>query len=438
MRTIIWLLFFIGVIQSSLAQSDIELKVHALFEEDQPTLEVQYFHGRMDAMQEVGMALGCIDKDCRGVLRYIRSKEELLLKGTIKKEELTLEEINNFGKKSGNLSATLTNNSIEGWWTDPAEENYSPFKLLAVNKIPLKATPCGKEKWIRYFSSPDNKAHIFLQKSGDSVVEGWMFLPERNKNLILEGGTAGDGYYELQVFEDHNVVGSLIGSFKAQGAQNVLFEWEGGEKNQMQFISSEKLIYGCIEYGDFLSYFSMTYPLTRHQSFNTWMEKKVSAFASESKKYGADVRKENPELNPAMRSSIHANAWTEINYYNKGFISGILNFSNNWKEQESDESFIFNFKDGKLLTKKELFKISSEVEKLVNNRKLGLIEIKNGDENYNAWIAADEFELINIQYNGLSFASAFHPIFGREKIVLTFEELSPYLNTNGGISALVK
>ena len=421
----------------STAQEALERKVMALFDVKIEPSGIAYYHGRFDNMQEVIIALAFNNKNCRGVLRYLRSEEELLLKGELKKENIRLEEINNFGKISGLLQGTMNAVSIDGWWSDPLEERYIALQADRIYEVPTKATHCGKGKWIRYFTQSDNDSKLIVQKSSDLALSGIIYMDELQKSFKLEGGITNEGYFELGIIDGEKILGQLISKFNPNSSQNIIVNWSDGRIEQRQFINKDKLFYGCMEYGDFLGYYAMTYPLTRHESYNKWIEQQVSSWATESKKYVQEVRRLNPELEPRFRTSIQSNAWADLSYFDGNLISGLLNYTNNWSTVNTTTPFIYDLNSGQLLNAQNLFENKDNVKTLIEEKKQTLLAENKSDLEFCEWVAEEKFELINIHFDGLSFDSNFHPVFGRASLLISNEEIKPLLATNSALQPYI-
>jgi len=305
-----------------------------------------------------------------------------------------------------------------------------------VTNLPEKATHCGKNKWIRYFIQQNGQSKIILQKSSEQALAGRIYLEEKKKAYLLEGGITTEGHYELQLFNDEVVLAQIIGKFNDKGQQNIRISWNDGKTEQLPFLAQDRLLYGCMEYGDFLGYYAMTYPLTRYDRYNTWMEKQVSGWASESKNYAQEVRTLNPKLEPQFRASIQSNAWTDISYFDGQLISGMLNYTNNWSSKNNSQPFIFNLKEGQLISPQELFKNESELQHLISEKKELLLQEKENDQEYYKWIASEQFDLLNIHFDGFSFTSNFHPVFGQESILISMTEIKPFLEDKSLLASL--
>ena len=277
-----------------------------------------------------------------------------------------------------------------------------------------------------------------IQKIDNQALLGNLYLGKSAAGYQLSGAITSAGYYELDIYQSDKKVGSLISSFNDQDVQKVIFNWTDGKGTTEIFSQSDKFVFGCVEHGDFLGNYSMTYPLTRHESFNSWIEKQVSDFVSQSKKYGKEVRKQNPRLDPELRATLHAIGWTEVNYYNEKIISGVINFSKNRSPVNKTIAFIYDLEKGTLYDQKKILQSSDALTKIIASEKEIFKSKHRNDKSYCKWLDDQAFDLINIQYNGISFESIFHPIFGKEKIVIPFDEVSPHLLPLGALTGVME
>jgi len=414
MRVIAILISLVWFCSPGLSQDLLELKVKALFEEEKNEVTVDFFHGRLDGMEEIVIAMACDKKDCRGVLRYVRSKEELILKGLMRKEEIYFNEYNNFGKISGQITAKKVDNELTGWWSSNNEDIYFDFELEKVNTAPVEAAPCGQKNWIKHFSSVNSNARMLIQNIEGRGVSGNLYLEKSGPGFQLAGSVTNAGYYELDIYELDKSIGTLVCGFSDQENQKVIFKWNDKKDDQINFNQTENFEFGCVDHGDFIGSYSITYPIANNDDFNAC----------------------NPRLGPHLRASLQAVAWTEVNFYDGKIISGIINFLNNWSRENKTVAFIFDLERGVLYDQGNLVVQGEELAKLILKEKEILKKKYNHNKSFCTWVDNQAFDLINIRHNGISFESSFHSVFGKEKIVVPFDSLTPYLLTSEALTLL--
>ncbi len=420
------------------SQDLLEFKVKELFEENAGEVPVEFFHGRLDGMEEIVIAMACDKKDCRGVLRYVKSKEELVLKGISKKEQITFNEYNLFGKISGKIIANRNQDNLTGWWSSIDENIYFDFDLKKVVAAPSVAASCAQENWIRRYTDEQSSAKMLVQKINTRDVSGSLYLDKFSEGYQLLGSITDAGYYDIDIYESNKIVGNAICGFSGQEIQKVIFKWTDGTGEQILFKQNDQFLFGCANYGDFVGSYSMTYPITNFENINTWFEGQALEFISECKEYGKGVRKSNPRLNPNIRASLQAVAWTEVNYFNGRVISGVVNYLSSWSNDNKSVAFIFDLQNETLFDQARIVVKSEGLNKLLATEKEKLKEKYNNHKSFCNWIDKQTFDLINIQSNGISFETSFHSVFGKEKIVFPFEEMIPYLRTSEALTLLVK
>jgi len=432
------LIFIIWCCFPCLSQDLLPFKVQELFEGDKEGIAVDFFHGRLDGMEEIVIAMACRKKECRGVLRYIRSKEEINLKGSIRKNDITLEEYNTFGKVTGSITAKKSEKFLTGWWSSNNGNTYFDFELEKVDVVPSKPAVCGPDSWVKHFSAEDSNIKLLVQNIESRGLRGSLYTEKSAPGYQLVGTKTNAGYYELDIYEFDQVLGTLICGFSNQENQKVIFKWNNKKDQQVTFIQTENFSIGCQDYGDFVGNYSTTYPITNHIAFNNWLENESSDFIAQCKAYGKEVRKSNPRMDPEIRSTLQAVGWTEINYYNRKMISGVVHFIDNWSPENKSTAFIYDLQNDVLFDQNELLIPGKELTNLVEQEKEKLKKKYNHQKTFCTWIDKQAFDLINIQHNGISLVSSFHSVFGKEKIVIPFDTISPYLLSSEALTLLAK
>ena len=430
--------FFILISLLAFGQTtDTEASVIKLFEKPTKIQWIKHYKGRIDDINDISIALAYDGRNCKGILRYLRSNETFYLDGKIKNNKIKLEEIDFKKRTSGYIQGQMVNDKIVGEWSNVDNTIAGKIKLEEVAEEAQTPSHCGNNKWLRIYSGKVNneEVELILQKDVDTGVKGSIYFKTTKKSKLAIGVTIKD-HFIIKITElDGNVFGTL--DLTKEGNRNKLkgtFTNSDGLVKTTPFRLVNQYGMDCVEFADYMTSYDFTFPKTKNAYFNKWIEEKVDKWVKSCHAYGYKQKVKN-EPNPFSRTSLRAFGWTDVHLLNDRLFSGFLTFSKTWSKKEDCISFNFDRTAGKMLELNELFIEGFDYNTFIKN----YIKIKSAQLKltkkaaFNDWIDREDFPLFTIRNEGLCFSSFFNPIFGQQHILLPFEKLRPYLKKDGPV-----
>ncbi|MEM1319148.1 MAG: hypothetical protein AAGG75_02765 [Bacteroidota bacterium] len=442
MRLIILLSLFFFLPQLAFSQStDREKAVYALFDKPGKIKWLRHYKGRIDDLNDITMTLAYTGKHCRGVMVYLRSKQEFRLEGNIKDGLLSLKEIDPQGEVSGHIKAEITELHIVGEWSN---FDYSIGGILDMHQVESEVivpTYCGNNKWIYHYNGSllGGDSELILQKESEERLRGILYYKTSQKTYYLQGDLDENNLFVLTIKDEHaQMKGTLTGSLVEAHTLNATFEAPNGQQGLATYKLSEEILVGCVEFADYMSSYDITYPKTQHRRFNDWMDRVTGEWVYACRAYVEEVQQLNPEPAPALRAKVRAYAWSDIELLSEEIISGFMTFSNTWSVGLRGQAFNFDLRSGREITLRDLF-----VEGFDHSRFLKDYLNENIDKHrlyrdakYRQWLATAMFPHFTIHREGISFCTNFDATYGQQRITIPFSELSPYLHRSNPVRHL--
>lgn len=419
-----------------------EATVYKLFDKPDKIKWIKHYKGKIDQINDIAVSLAFDGKNCKGILRYLRSNENFFLVGKIKQDAIKLDEIDYNKQTSGFIYANFIENNIIGEWSNYNNTIGGKIFLEEIAEEIKTPSHCGKDKWLRVYSGVANNEEVemILQKDMDKGVQGSIYFRSTQKTKLVKGILINDSF-NLKISE---INGDIYGALELEkaGERNKLmgnFINADGIKKAAPFRIVEEYNMDCLEFADYTTSYDFTFPKTKNEYFNKWIEGKIKTWAQSSRTY-ADQQKKINLPTPVSRTSLRAFGWTDVNLFNDRLFSGFLNYSKTWSNEEECIPFNFDRTQGKMLQLVDLFESDFDYKTFVQNFvNISIQQLQQGKaDGYAEWIKKQEFPYFNIRNEGISFSTKFNPVFGQQHILVSYEKLKPYLKKDGPINFLVE
>ncbi len=410
-----------------------------LFPKNAPLEWVKYFSGRLDDVSDVDISLGFDGKNCRGFLTYTESRTRLRLEGSLKKDELILREIAKNGETSGFLHGIFRDKKFDADWSNYNSTLGGRLETEEVNVSQIGVSHCGDNKWLNRYATKLNGGafEITLFRANNGLLTGEIWLEKERKTYFLKGEMQPDGTYFLNVSKPGGAsAGQLRGAM--QYLQNLEVAWHtsGGGKQFFNLSLLETLSVGCYESADFFGGYDVIYPKTKSHACNSWFERQVAGWLGMCKN---QFTKNLPEPIPANRDIQRASAWPEISLWSDDFFCGILSFSESWHDFPQGKSFNFDLQKNKEIGLEDIFiknfNAKNWLETEAQKQGAKLPEISKPE--FRSWLEKVGFPMWNISRDGLEMSSPFHPMFGRQRVLISWATLKPYLKKESLVIGLM-
>lgn len=391
-------------------------------------------------MSDVDLSLGFDGKNCRGWMTYIESQTRLRLDGVLRGDTLILREIAPNDETSGYLRGTFQKRKFDADWSNYNGTLGGRLESEEVNVQSLGGVShCGDNKWLNRYATKLNggAVEVSLLRANNGFLTGQIWLDRDRKTYNLKGEINDDGDYSLDITRaDGQSQGKLKGSM--QYLQNLEAMWEttGGGKQFFNFSLLETRPVGCYESADFSGGWDVIYPKTKSNSCNTWFERQVGAWVSTCKNH---FSKNQPDATPQNRAARRASAWPEIVFWSDNFYCGILTCTESWEEQPHGKAFNFDLAKNREILLEDIFIKNFEAKTWLEAQAKKQAPWLNGSDRVGLrpWLDQVGFPFWNLTREGIEMSSPFHPMFGRQRVLVAWDLVKPYLRKDSFVLNLI-
>jgi hypothetical protein len=414
--------------------------IFKLFEQPSSIRWIKSLKGRIDDVSLVDVTLGFDGHNCRGYLTYLKSRNRFRLLGTLENNRLLLEEHDPSNALTGTIDGTLSDRRLEAIWSNA--DNTIGSRLEAEEPLPGQtiSTGCGENKWVNRYIARYNgaRADMVLIRMHNGALEGFLWVEADSKTYQIKGDLKPDATYELEaLLPNGKVAGLLQGSLKNQ--QNTDCTWVGsGERRLFNFTIKDKLQLGCFDFADYRSSYDAIYPRSSCIACNTWLDQQVNGWVNQCKTAISTLK---DPLTPATRNAYRASCWTDIACWTENIFTGYLTFSDTKSDQSQGKSFNFDLRGGKEITFNDLFNKNFNAKTYLevwSKKEAPKLPQFASDVKYREWINKEGFPLFTLRRDGLELSTLFHPVYGRQLLLIPYSELKPYMKKDNPIADLVK
>jgi hypothetical protein len=439
-KLIILVLYFVCLaVNVSVAQTSIvEERIANMFDDNRKLQWINYYKGRIDDVHDIAMSIGGHADTIRGSLIYLRSKEEFELKGVLKNDTIFLQELDIQDSITGFLTLVMKDRQGKGVWSNhDGSIGGLSISLHQVQEEPVLPSYCGDNKWIHYYRGivENDDVELLIQRSAFNQVRGVGYFKKIGKNCTIKGEWSETDNIMLLDFKDeqNNKIGSLKGKFRLPEEVVATFTFPNGTKAYSTFTRDDDLKIGCMENANYAMSYDATYPKTKDQFFNAWMEKIIYNWLDSNTKIIDEAQKSELKGTPALRNFARFFAWVDLEFYSDELISGYQTFGSSWAEISTERVFNFDFETEKELSLKDIFIDNADFQPIIRN--YILLEVQNNkyfkNEAYKSWILNQAFENFTVRRDGLTFSTQPNVTFGKQTVTIPFTILKPMLRPQG-------
>ena len=412
-------------------KADSKAYVKALFENQTEIQWVKHYKGRIDDLNDVSVTLGFDGTDCKGQLTYLRSNTKFDLDGTLENRQLFLQELDETKKVSGTLKGELKGNMVIGKWKNYNGKMGGNLWLEETEKENKFPSYCGDNKWIRKYEGAvgQKSAEIILQKESSQKLSGIIFYERKNQSYALHGNIDEQNDFIIKVKDEKgSIVQTLEGNLQ-QDKLTIAVKQTSSKNAKTTLTPIEGLTIGCVEFSDYKTSYDITFPKTTNAAFNKQMQEETDAWVKACRNHSVRVKKENPLEQPKFRATERGYAWSEVDYFSKKIISGLMTFSNTWTPGQKIIAFNFDLENNNSIYLSDVMEQNKDSEKYIKN--YCKREIKNhklyGDDDFKKWIKKSDFPYFTIRKEGICFSTKFSMLYGRQSVTIPYQQLKPFL-----------
>jgi hypothetical protein len=428
--------FVIAFLSLNVHGQSTEERVASFFKTDEPMSSFKFFRGRMNDVNDIVIALGANGKQYKGIMKYLRSNEELMVEGIVNGQELRLAEMDSIGKITGFILGTIDDfDGITAEWYNHDRSIGGDLQLIPYAQEPRYPTYCGDNKWIRTYDGRIGEETVdFIIKRGTGFrVDGLAYFKSQNKTYHVAGELTNYNRDIKLHFQDNEwqSLGTLEGKvdFKTDNI-TCSFTYNDGKLSEGALTKSQVIDVGCIEYADFISTMEIIYPKTRNFKFNDALNTYIQDWLKTSREYTNQYKAQMKVLKPNMRASLRSYLWCDIDYFSNTLISGKVIHTNTWENGYTSYTFNFDFENNKMVALSEIFKSGSGYETFIRKYIEEAMKKRpfSDDVIFQKWIEKAKFDYFTIRKEGINFISDYNAIYGEQHCTIPYEVLKPYLN----------
>ncbi|HRD06763.1 MAG: hypothetical protein U0V54_06710 [Saprospiraceae bacterium] len=377
------------------------------------------FKGYFDQNHAIRMVLATDNNAFKGAYEYLSSGEKFYLDGNYDGEQIVLVESDSLGRTTGIFKGDMNDEAFYAEWSDPKNIAAVPVFLTTESQT---VNPCGNLGW----------AHHFAVKGQDSIkkISVWKYEEEINVQLfypstqmLLQMECLDDQCYQLN---QNNADIDEESHWHIDLEKKIMVNIVDQRETLYNLKSTKSLYFDCASYMDFDDKFSMVYPISSSEKFNTWI------LANWAEKYGSSgksIHKQQNNYSVSDRVSHEEYGNVHLDFFNDKMISGIFILQSSKYAEATELPFAYNFDREKEIAIAEIFLPGNDVAVLIEQMVAGL-KNERGDGDEFARFQAKEYRLVSISWEGLVCRTPFSTIYGQDKVIVAKDKLKPYLKKN--------
>ncbi|MDX2135824.1 MAG: hypothetical protein SFV52_13625 [Saprospiraceae bacterium] len=396
-----------------------------LFDPGKLLLWQRYYRGTIDGVHVVEFSLAADGEVCQGYLRYPKSRTRIRLKGSVVKNQLRLVEFDAGNTPCGTWQGEIKNGNLEVEWRS-MDQASGAFAETKESLHPLQTPTLNdrQPRFIRYTGQwQGRKATLVIAQSYGEQIAGALFLARTDRVYKLHGRMEADSLLALRTIEplSRSAI-RLDGVF--QPDTDLRLMWNGaGERGEFTLKPAGSFPVASDVWADFQSSRDLLYPVTTCPECNKWFDKKRAAWR---RRFSTDEQ----TATAAERNLYQASGWVDIVCWEDQWISGFLFLTAPGDSIPAGHAFSFDLQKKNVLTEEALFKTGAEWEAFLTNR--AAVTWKKWpraatDKSFEAWIRSGGFPLRVPTSGGLVVSTSFHPVYGRNQVLIPYSELKPFV-----------
>lgn len=382
---------------------------------------IRFFRGKIEDVHEIALKLEQTETDkYHAVLTLLKSGENISFQSGYSKGKNLLLMTDSMGKDGNYLLLKWEGEQLKGEWHSQKEDHFLKSVSLKENeKERTIPTHCGKNMWFRTYNGSNGKSDFYLQlqRMAENRIIGSIYVINDKQTYSISGDI--DEWERIQGIvwdNNHKKIATLKGTFKSGNALKIQYlpkRKDLAAAFDCVLLLQDDLMMECMDFLDKNGSYDATFPKTKEQKLNEWMEqtvqKRIQAFR---------------QLYTSTKN-IQFQSWCEIQRYDNHFISGFLTFSLPISCGFETVPFVFDIKRKKLLTEQDVFQKKSSyktiIDQKISEKKKQLIS--EADDETKSWIQKTPLSYLTLLKEGVCLSSEFHPTFGRLQVCIPFEQI---------------
>lgn len=440
-------LLFLLCLSANVAHAQSEASIRALFI-DPSEVEVRYFRGRLNDINDIVVALGSDGEMYRGMMRLFSSGERFLLTGRVDGNHLYLMERDTFGNRTGSIRGEIDDfEGIKADWHNFNKSLGGRLQLIPYPQEPVYPTYCGDNKWVRLYTGHigTDSIALLLSRGTNYGLQGRLHHPTRGVSYAVAGQLLDyNRKMKLRLLDDNQVeYGQLTLAVDRvkKALAGTFTDSTAGDGYPVEMTTASELLMGCQEYTDFVTTVEVTYPKTRNSDFNAWLDTYLDDWRKSARAYTDQYKTQIPRYLPSVRSRLRSYFWCELDYYTDDLISGQIVHTHTWEASYENVPFTYDLRTGQRITLDDLLPTDDSTTTQFVRAYIDTVLATRpyaDDPLFQEWLTETaDFSAFTVRPEGLNFISSHNAIFGTQHVTLPWRVLAPYLRPEHPLQPLL-
>ena len=374
--------------------------------------------GNFDQTHEIRMVLATDNTLFKGAYEILSSKEKFYLDGNYDGEQIVLVESDSLGRTTGVIRGDMNEDVLYAEWSDPKNTVQLPVYVAAEGTSPY---PCGNIGWAHYLSvkGPDSLKKISVLKYEDRV-ELQLFYPASSVSHEME---CLDDECRLLSHTPQNLEDQS--QYQLDTDKNTLIGITDTKETLYQLKSIKSIYFDCSTYMDFDEKFSLVYPISASQKFNTWIVKEWV------EKYGVarHHKRQQGNFSVSERLSHEEYGSFQLDFFNDKILSGLFTIQSSKYAQATEIPITYWFEKERTIVLQDLFLPGIDALAVIQDQVAMIKKMRQDNDEFTTFSAAD-YQYITCNSSGLLCRTTFSTVYGQDTILLPVEDIRKYLRKN--------
>lgn len=364
------------------------------------------FEGYLEKSLPLTVAIGKIDSEVMGYVYYGQNRDRYDLLGTMKSSgDLVLYEFDNYDRVVGKISGDVVKPLELFTWHNPDES-------LKLNLV------------LHNIAAPQFEVQVFEDKNEPHYSH--IFMREGLRQITLNRPIP-----QLK-WSDFMCDQAECSEIESLGRVNSPIDFalinEGNKESliapQESLVSKYTIAYNNTSKHTYKGYHSSNYPVLNDVTFDTWVSNVIQDQNLEPQDEDAERALISERLD--LR---HINDFY-LTLVSKNLISGFIYSVSNHSNQVYTKPFIFDMNKSKFYGIGDIFRKDFDYAYFLTNHLKSIKREQLSKENRSIQkvIEAEDYKHYTLTPEGLLFFTDFNVIFGRRKVLVSYDEIQDYID----------
>ena len=407
----------------------ISAELKARFDEPLSVQWVHTFKGVWQNFYPLVIVLGYDGTTYHGTMHLQTGDLSFDLEGYQQDGKAMIQEIDQTGRTSGYLVVEIVDGRMTGqWWSVDFSRTAT---LLLRNEEVVELRKFEPELMVYDGSIASTRVSLVIQREESDLLSGFCTL-DKNKELYRLTGRCEEEACDKMRFEMRSADGNirhLQGTLQRNATLRAQLSFDHGETqvgtvNLMKRYPMHRLLYA-----NYVGNVDCLYPVLSEPSFDIWLKTQVETWYTDIRSHLDSLQTASGIPGPDERWSMQASAWIDFTLLSSEKISGILTMYNPNRQGYDRSAFIFDTKNGKPLSIRDLSR-KSQFETVLCTKAMLVKESDSDDPAYLTWLEAADFHHISLAPDGFVLFTDFDPTYGDTWVKLQYVDYTEALKRN--------